>query len=163
MKRKNVLLLIAAAAVLILAFGLYSLLKGDEYKVSENELALYIHLDTKEDIGLVVYDYTMDGRQLGGGISNADRSMLKHGEVIINVWDRTEPEMNWAPGTVNLVMYFRVITEYCDPNFENIYPEELTVRLDPISWTASFGKAYDVHIIGDKTNGYTATVADHAE
>ena len=52
-------------------------------------------------------------------------------------------------------MRFRIITEYTDPNFENIYPEEITVRTEPISWDAYFGKMYDINITGNKTDGYT--------
>lgn len=52
-------------------------------------------------------------------------------------------------------MRFRIITEYTDPNFENIYPEEITVTTEPISWDAYFGKMYDISITGNKTDGYT--------
>ena len=58
--------------------GLVDALGFGEYEVGADEIALYIQLDTREDIGLLVYDYRVDGRDYGGGISNADKSPLKH-------------------------------------------------------------------------------------
>lgn len=42
------------------------------------------------------------------------------------------------------------------PNYENIYPEDITSYIDPISWEAQFGKSYYITVSGDKTSGYTA-------
>ena len=53
-------------------------------------------------------------------------------------------------------MQFRIITEYVTPNYENIYPEDITRYADPISWEAQFGKSYYITVSGDKTNGFTA-------
>ncbi len=61
--------------------------------------------------------------------------------------------------TAELSMRFRIITEYANPNYENMYPEDITRYIDPISWDAHFGKSYVVTITGDKTNGYEAVLA----
>ena len=52
-------------------------------------------------------------------------------------------------------MNFRIITEYVDPNYENIYPNDITKNIElPISWNAKFGEEYFVRITGDNQNGY---------
>ena len=104
-------------------------------------------------------DLTADGRKFGGGVSNADRTPLKKGEVVIDT--RSREELGCEGTTVRLTYELRIITEYVDPNYENIYPEEITRRLQPVSWTAAFGIAYDVVITGSKTKGYTVTVSEH--
>lgn len=54
-------------------------------------------------------------------------------------------------------MQFRIITEYIEPNYENIYPENITKNVDvPISWNANFEKEYFITITGDNQSGYTA-------
>lgn len=42
----------------------------------------------------------------------------------------------------NMSIQFSVITEYVDPNYENVYPAEYTKPLDPISLKANFGETY---------------------
>ena len=128
------------------------------YSPGKDELALRIQLDTKEDVGLLVYDYYMDGRQHSGGMSNADGSLIKHDEQLFVVWNRNDEEMQITADSVDLWIRFRIITEYVTPNFENVYPEEITRYLEPLSWKAEFGKAYDITITGDKDNGYVATL-----
>ena len=91
-----------------------------------------------------------------GGISNADKSDLKSNEVLY--WSLHKQEYEYPAETVNLSVRFRVITEYCDPNYENNYPEEYTVLLDPISVKAEFGGTYNITITGDKENGYQASL-----
>ena len=34
-------------------------------------------MNTKEDIGLLVFDYYVDDEEYSGGISNADKSLIK--------------------------------------------------------------------------------------
>ena len=55
-------------------------------------------------------------------------------------------------------MQFRIITEYVDPNYENVYPDDITKYMEPISWKANFGESYFITITGDKTNGYKAVL-----
>lgn len=150
--KKSVIVIIALAVVAGLFLG-YKWLFPDEYEVGEDEIALKIRLNLQEDIGLVVYDYTVDGHQQGGGVSNANRTMIKRNEELITTWNREE--LKSSADKVSLNMRFRIITEYTDPNFENIYPEEITVTTEPISWDAYFGKMYDISITGNKTDGYT--------
>ncbi|MBQ7699078.1 MAG: hypothetical protein IJT49_01900 [Clostridia bacterium] len=162
MKKKIIIIIAALSAIAVLtltvfaAVVLYKLIIPVKFVSGEDEIALYITLDTKEDVGLIVFDYTANGREFGGGVSNADRSMIKRDDVIINTWDRGQLECD--ADTVDLTFKFRIITEYTDPNYENVYPEEITRYLEPVSFKARFGTAYKVIISGDKTNGYKAFI-----
>ena len=150
MKLANVIL-----AVLGLGFTLYSQPASGEYVPAADEIALCIQLDTKEDIGLLVFDYSADGTQYSGGMSNADKSLLRHDERLIEVWN--QETLRCSADTVELSIQFRIITEYTDPNYENVYPEDITRYVDaPLSWQAHFGESYSITITGDQTNGYQA-------
>ena len=130
-------------------------LSGDntrEYEVGTDEIALNIQLNTEEDFGLLVLDYSVDGREQSGGISNADKTELKHDEQLVWIWNREDLEC--SADVINLTIRFRIITEYVDPNYENVYPDSLTRTLAPISFEARFGEAYSFVITGDRNNGY---------
>ena len=60
-----------------------SIPSGADTKVADDEIALYIQLDIKEDIGVLVVDYEAKGTSCSGGTSNADKSLLRHDELII--------------------------------------------------------------------------------
>ena len=154
MKKKIIGSILAIAVVLILVFIVYYRVVPDEYVPATDEIALHIQLDTEEDIGLLVYDYRADGHEYSGGISNADGSLIKHDSDNIVVWNKEE--LNTLSDTFELSMQFRIITEYVTPNYENIYPDDITKYMEPISWDANFGESYFITITGDKTNGYKA-------
>ena len=149
---------IAAAAVIVLGLSLviYNQIIPDEYVLADDEIALHLKLDTEEDVGLLVYDYRAGGHEYSGGISNADKSLIKHDSDNILVWNRQE--LNASSDAVELRVQFRVITEYVAPNYENIYPEDITRYLEPVSWEARFGESYFITITGDKTGGYKAVL-----
>ena len=154
MKKKIIGSILAIAVVLILVFIVYYRVVPDEYVPAADEIALHIQLDTEEDIGLLVYDYRAEGHEYSGGISNADGSLIKHDSDNIVVWNKEE--LNTFSDTFELSMQFRIITEYVTPNYENIYPDDITKYMEPISWDANFGESYSITITGDKTNGYKA-------
>ena len=156
MCKKKIWIIIAIAAVLGLAFIVYQYRNPDEYIPADDEIALHIQLDTEEDVGLLVYDYCADGHEYSGGISNADGSLIKHDSDNIVVWNREE--LNNLSDTFELSMQFRIITEYVAPNYENVYPDDITKYMEPISWEAHFGESYLITITGDKTNGYKAVL-----
>ena len=147
-KRTVIAVGIVAVAVLGLGFLLYRQLFPGEYVPADDEIALHVHLQTTEDIGLLVYDYRANGHEYSGGMSNADRSLIKRDSDIVIVWKKEE--LNCSSDTVALTVQFRIITEYVDPNFENIYPEDITRYIDPISWEAHFGESYFITITDDK-------------
>lgn len=150
--------LVAALSLLFAAsFVLRECWLNRDYSVGEDEIALYIDLELNEDIGLIVFDYSADGRERSGGVSNADRTCIKKDDEIIIVWKKEE--LGCSADTTALEVRFRIITEYTDPNFENVYPEQITRRLEPVKWNASFGQCYTVKITGGKETGYTASVS----
>ncbi len=151
-------LAIALAAVIVsgLGFIFHEQPAPNAYVPADDEIALHIQLDTEEDVGLVVFDYCADGHEYSGGMSNADKSLIKHDSDNILVWNRQQ--LNSTSDTVAMSMRLRIITEYVDPNYENIYPEDKTRYMSPISWAARFRESYFVTITGDKTNGYQAVL-----
>lgn len=150
--------IIGIAIVFLVAIGLgfiiYDKTFSGEYMPADDEIALHIQLEMKEDVGLLVYDYRANNRQYSGGTSNADKSLIKHDDNIVVVLNKQQ--LNSSSDAVELSVQFRIITEYVTPNYENIYPEDITRYSDPISWEAQFGKSYYITVSGDKTNGYTA-------
>lgn len=153
MNKKKIKILIAIVIVFILGVLLYSRMSSNDFKVSDDEIAMHIQLDTKEDIGLIVFDYIVDGHEYSGGIANADKSLLSHNSKEIQVWNKQE--LNTSSDSVDISVHFRIITKYVEPNYENIYPNDITKYIElPISWNAKFGEEYFVTITGDNLNGY---------
>ena len=156
MKKKIIGIIVASVIVLGLSLVIYNQIVPGEYVPAADEIALHLHLDTEEDIGLLVYDYRADSHEYSGGISNADGSLIKHDSDNIVVLNKEE--LNNIADTFELSMQFRIITEYVAPNYENIYPDDITRYMEPISWQAHFGESYFITITGDKTNGYKAVL-----
>ena len=156
MDKKKMGIAIVIVAVLGLGFLFYNQTIPNEYVPADDEIALHIQFDTNEDIGLLVYDYRADGHAYSGGISNADGSLIRHDSDNIVVWNKEE--LNNISDSFELSMQFRIITEYMAPNYENIYPDDITRYLEPISWGAHFGESYFITITGDRTDGYKAVL-----
>ena len=135
---------------------IYNQIIPDEYVLADDEIALHLKLDTEEDVGLLVYDYRAGGHEYSGGISNADGSLIQHDSDNIVVWNREE--LNLSSDPFELTMQLRIITEYVAPNYENVYPDDITKYMEPISWEAHFGESYCITITGDQTNGYQAVL-----
>ena len=154
MKKKTIGMIVAIVIVLGLILVVYHQIIPNEYVPAADEIALHLQLDTEEDIGLLVYDYRAGSHEYSGGISNADRSLIKHDSDNVVVWN--QEELDNLSDTFALSIQFRIITEYVAPNYENIYPEDITKYTEPISWEARFGESYFITITGDKTNGYQA-------
>lgn len=152
MKKKIIVILTFLIIAVIAAVVVHNRIVPDEFKVGEDQIALRIKMNTREDIGLLVFDYSLNGHEHGGGMSNADRSKIKHDDELIQVWEREELKGVTAP--VKIKIRFRVITDYVDPNYENDYPEELTKYLDPIEWETDFGREYRITISGNSVDGY---------
>lgn len=155
MNKKKMKISVAIVIVFVLGVLLYSKMSSNDFKVSDDEIAMHMQLDTKEDIGLIVFDYIVDGHEYSGGIANADKSLISHNSKEIQVWNKQE--LNTSSDSADISMHFRIITEYVDPNYENIYPKNITKNIElPISWNAKFGEEYFVTITGNNQNGYIA-------
>lgn len=92
MKKKIFAGIFALAAVLALVCIIFAQGGSGAYVPAADEIALRIQLDTKEDVGLLVYDYRAEGRDYSGGISNADGSLLPGDSENMVVWNREELE-----------------------------------------------------------------------
>ena len=155
--KKTILGMIAAIVIVLgLSLVVYNQMIPNEYAPADDEIALHIRLDAEEDIGLLVFDYRADSHEYSGGISNADGSLISRDSDNIVVLNKEE--LNNIADTFELSMQFRIITEYVAPNYENVYPDDITKYMEPISWEAHFGESYFITITGDKTNGYQAVL-----
>lgn len=123
-------------------------------EVAEDEIVLRIKLDTKEDFGLLLIDYAANGSGGRGGMSNANKSLLKHDEQLF--FTLPGHAFDDPSDVKNLSVQFTVITEYFEPNYEAVYPKECTIPMEAISLQAAFGKAYSITISGDMAHGYQA-------
>lgn len=151
-KTKMIILVIVAALIVVTVLVVVRIF--GRTKAGESEIVLNIQLDLKEDIGLLIIDSDICGRKASGGVSNADKSMIRMDERL--AWSIDKQNYENTPEVVELTLRFTVVTEYCDPNYENIYPEEYLIPMDAIVFPARFGEAYSIRITGDKTNGYQA-------
>ena len=156
MKKKIIGIIAAIVVVLGLGLVVYNQIIPKEYVPADDEIVLHLQLDTEEDVGLLVYDYRIDSHEYSGGISNADESLIKHDSDVIVVWNKEE--LNSLSDTFELSMQLRIITEYVTPNYENVYPDNITKYTEPISWEAHFGESYFITITGNKTSGYKAVL-----
>ena len=151
MKKKVIGIIAAIVVMLGLSLVFYNQIIPNEYVPADDEIALHLQLDTEEDVGLLVYDYRADSHEYSGGISNADGSLIKRDSDNIVVLNKEE--LNNIANPFELSMQFRIITEYVAPNYENIYPDDITKYMEPI-----FGESYFITITGDKINGYKAAL-----
>ncbi|MGM9592253.1 MAG: hypothetical protein ACI3VK_06015 [Oscillospiraceae bacterium] len=158
MNKEKFSTIIAAVLVLVTVLALSGCHNADEAAIeaADDEIALQIKLDIKEDIGLLIVDYKANGTECSGGTSNADKSLIKHDELI--TYTLSKQAFDNPSDAENMSIQFSVITEYVDPNYENVYPAEYTKPLDPISLKANFGETYYITISGDKINGYKAVL-----
>ena len=152
MKHKTIKIFIIIIILLILSFLLIKYLKNNEYSTPLEEITLEIKLDLKEDIGLIIIDYEVDDISGSGGISNANKTLISHNDTL--TYTLNKQEFNNLSNIENLIINFKIITKYIDPNYENIYPEEYTSIIAPIQIKAHYGETYHITITGDKTNGY---------
>ncbi len=155
---KNKKIIISVICTLVICGLAFVLFANNEFKVADDEIVLQIKLDTKEDVGLIIYDYSVGGFEHSGGISNADKSLIKHNDLLIQPMSK-QPDFDNLSDIEDLTIKFTVITEYVAPNYENIYPEEYTKIIEaPISLKAHYGESYSITISGDKMNGYEAAL-----
>ena len=84
MNKEKISIVIAAVLVFVTVFALSGCHNAEDAakKVSDDEIALQIQLDIKEDIGLLIVEYKANSTERSGGTSNADKSLLKHDELI---------------------------------------------------------------------------------
>lgn len=84
MNKKRIGIVIAIVLALGLGIIVFTQLLPHEYVPAGDEIALHIQLNTKEDVGLLVFDYRADEHELSVGVSNTDESPIKHNSDIIS-------------------------------------------------------------------------------
>jgi len=156
MKKKTAIVLLAFATALAAAIAFAYRNARQPMQPDGRQINLQIQLDLKEDIGLLIIESDIDGSSTSGGISNADQSMLKKDETLY--WTIDQQNSENLSDTVELSLRFTVITAYCEPNYENVYPEEYTMPLEMVAFAAKYGETYAIRIEGDKANGYRAVL-----
>lgn len=154
MKQKILVISIGMLIISACVLGGCGMPGETNFQVADDEIALEIKLDVKEDIGLLIVDCKTKESDISGGVSNADKSMLKRDDTLIYTLNKENFED--PSGVEDMSIQFTVITEYVDPNYENIYPKEYTKPMEEIKLRADFGNTYLITISGDKDGGYEA-------
>ena len=145
----------AAVCAAILALSLPGC--SGPYTSADDEITLQIQLDLDEEIGLLVIDYAAGESSGSGGVSNADKSPLKRDELLFYTLERRFFEEPSAVDSLRLT--FTVITEYQEPNYENVYPGEYTLPAGGVILGAEFGEVYSLVISGGTESGYEAVLS----
>lgn len=153
----KVVILIILALMIVFAVARFGHLYDVPPQAEDNEIKVNIKLDVNEDIGLFLIDYDVNGEDGTGGISNADKTMIKRDSTDL-YWSFYKEQLDNPADTVDVKLLFTIVTEYFDPNYDNIYPEEYMIPIDVISFKADFGETYYVTITGNRVNGYQAVI-----
>jgi len=128
------------------------------FEAEEDKISLQIQLDLEEDIGLLLREADAPGFSVTGGQSNADRTLIRRDELLYDSFSRWQFEDPGEPKEITLL--FSVVTEYVEPNFENVYPDELVTPLAPVTISARFGDTVRIVVHGGHDSGYWAELAD---
>ena len=153
-KRKGLILLAIVLLIAVIYFRFFPL--DPKVSVADDEIRMEIQLDVEEDIGLFIIDLEVAGETFSGGISNADKSLLKQEDLLVNHYSKEE--FNKLENIDDLKVRFSIITKYVDPNYENIYPEDLTESMDWMTIDAKYGETYRFKVTGSAEKGYQAVL-----
>lgn len=149
-KSKGLILLVIMLLIAVIYFRFFHL--DTKVSVAGDEIRMEIQLDVEEDIGLFIIDLEVAGETFSGGISNADKSLLKQDDLLVNHY--TKEDLNRLEDLDDLKVRFSIITKYVAPNYENIYPEDLTERMDWMTIDARYGETYRFKVTGSADQGY---------
>lgn len=138
--------------IVFICFFVYSRFFPSKVVPQDDEIFVQVQLNIKEDIGLLIYDYEVNDHIFSEGIANADKSLLKHDGIVTLSFSKDHLKVDQS--SIKMKINFRVITQYVDPNYENIYPEELTKSIDEFNLHMEFGKIYYLELTGDAMHGY---------
>jgi len=157
-RRAAILAIILALSALVLAgCELSSMLLSFIAPAADGDaVRVKLRLDVGEDIGLLLTDWQANAQHGMSGISNADGSML--GRNSTEYWEIERQNLDSPADTVELNLRFIVVTKYFEPNYDFDYPEEYCVPMEPVSFTAEFGRTYSVTITGNREDGYRAAL-----
>ena len=130
--------------------------KVDETKTSDDEIILQINLDVPKDFGLLLIEYETKDASGSGGVSNANKSLIKHNDNL--TYSLSKQDFNNASDITDLTLTFKIVTEYVEPNYEDNYLASLSFTLTPVQINAHYGNTYHITITSDE-NSYQAILS----
>lgn len=130
--------------------------KVDETKTSDDEIILQINLDVSKDFGLLLIEYETKDASGSGGVSNANKSLIKHNDNL--TYSLSKQDFNNASDITDLTLTFKIVTEYVEPNYEDNYLASLSFTLNPVQINAHYGNTYHITITSDE-NSYQAILS----
>lgn len=128
--------------------------KVEETEPSDEEIFFHINLDVPKDFGLLLIEYETKGASGSGGVSNANKSLIKHNDKL--TYSLSKQDFNNASDITDLTLTFKIVTEYVDPNYEDNYPASSIINLNPIRVNAHYGNTYYITITTNDKNNYQA-------
>lgn len=155
MHHKKIIFLIILLSI-ILCLIIKKNNKVDETKTSDDEIILQINLDVSKDFGLLLIEYETKDASGSGGVSNANKSLIKHNDNL--TYSLSKQDFNNASDITDLTLTFKIVTEYVEPNYEDNYLASLSFTLNPVQINAQYGNTYHITITSDE-NSYQAILS----
>lgn len=152
--QKIIFLIILLSIILCLIINKNN--KVDETKTSDDEIILQINLDVPKDFGLLLIEYETKDASGSGGVSNANKSLIKHNDNL--TYSLSKQDFNNASDITDLTLTFKIVTEYVEPNYEDNYLASLSFTLNPVQINAHYGNTYHITITSDE-NSYQAILS----
>ena len=152
--KKIIFLIILLSIILCLIINKNN--KVDETKTSDDEIILQINLDVPKDFGLLLIEYETKDASGSGGVSNANKSLIKHNDNL--TYSLSKQDFNNASDITDLTLTFKRVTEYVEPNYEDNYLASLSFTLNPVQINAHYGNTYHITITSDE-NSYQAILS----
>ena len=152
--QKIIFLIILLSIILCLIINKNN--KVDETKTSDDEIILQINLDVPKDFGLLLIEYETKDASGSGGVSNANKSLIKHNDNL--TYYLSKQDFNNASDITDLTLTFKIVTEYVEPNYEDNYLASLSFTLTPVQINAHYGNTYHITITSDE-NSYQAILS----
>lgn len=130
--------------------------KVEKTEPSDEEIFFHINLDVPKDFGLLLIEYETKDASGSGGVSNANKSLIKHNDNL--TYSLSKQDFNNASDITDLTLTFKIVTEYVEPNYEDNYPASSIITLNPVQINAHYGNTYHITITNDE-NSYQAILS----
>lgn len=155
--------LLSMFIILIMIFSLNGCTNNSEPKeitANSDEFIFEIHLNTKEDIYQLAYEYSLGETPIGGG------DMMKaNGKTKLESPSYIRFRVNNFPDSKDITDFSIML--YISDTLENVGDFNQAVEHtgqysigNEIKFTPVYGNIYSITISGDKENGYVAELAD---
>ena len=155
MHRKKIIFLIILLSI-ILCLIINKNNKVEKNETSADEIILQINLDVPKDFGLLLIEYETKDASGSGGVSNANKSLIKHNDNL--TYSLSKQDFNNASDITDLTLTFKIVTEYVEPNYEDNYQASSIITLNPVQINAHYGNAYHITITSDE-NSYQSILS----